>query len=92
DCHVSRGLGHRRQMPGHRRRPVRRRCRPAARPRPVRGLPGSPRVPRGGARRPHRVGRVGRHDRARAPGPAAPPARGHLVARAAAERPVRRPL
>ena len=58
-------------------------------PRPCAGLPGAHRVPRRGARQPDRVGRLGRHDRARAPGAAAPPPERHLVARAARDRPRR---
>ena len=39
----------------------------------VRRVPGAHRVPRRGPRQPDRVGRLGRHDRARAPGPPPPP-------------------
>ena len=44
------------------------------------GMPGEGRVPRGGPRQPDRVGRLGRDDRARATGPAAPSPERHLVA------------
>ena len=52
----------------------------------VRGVPRPHRVPGRGARQPDGVGRVGRHDRARAPGAPPQASERHLVAHAARDR------
>ena len=50
-------------------------------------VPGADRVPRGGSRQQHRVGRLGRDDRARAPCAAAPPPERHLLAHVCSRQP-----